>query len=144
MTRLLLLSAAILLSGGDAQGMNALLRMFVLLAQRRYGTRALGIKDGYAELMRTAQRWTLEKAATRRIRGEVRRRGGRDGICSRRQDIVLMDDLRVSGIIDWGGINLGAERREEFEEQEEVRSRSAGSRDDDVVARQTLHVRTCI
>ena len=47
---------AVLFSGGDAPGMNALLRALVRLARNRYALDVLGIRDGYKGLARTAKR----------------------------------------------------------------------------------------
>jgi len=52
--------AAILFSGGDWPGMNALLRDVVRLGLNRHSAAVLGVKDGFAGLVRTTRR--LESA----------------------------------------------------------------------------------
>lgn len=108
------LTAAILFSGGDAPGINPLLRAFVRLGHKRHDARILGIKDGYAGLARTCDRLKRGEADLEQLWQQVGEQVGRAGIWDRGQDIVLMDNLSVSGIVDRGGIVLGSARCPEF------------------------------
>ena len=101
------LSAGILFSGGDAPGMNALLRAFVRLGHKRYHGLVFGIKDGYLGLVRASRRLASQRWSAARLQREIVGRAARDAIFDRSQDIILLDDPSVGGIIDRGGIVLG-------------------------------------
>ncbi len=112
------LSAAILFSGGDAPGMNPLLRAFVRLGHKRYHAQVFGIKDGYLGLLRASRRLACLQMSPELLLQEIRLHSGRTGLDDRAIDIVLMDDPSVGGIIDRGGIVLGSSRCPEFHELE--------------------------
>jgi 6-phosphofructokinase 1 len=117
------LSAAILFSGGDAPGMNPLLRAFVRLGHKRYQARVFGIKDGYLGLMRASRRLECPDMSREMLWWQIAEHPGRLGMGDRAADIILMDDHSVARIIDRGGIVLGSSRCPEFHEPE-VRCRA--------------------
>ena len=108
------LSAGILFSGGDAPGMNALLRAFVRLGHKRCHALVFGVKDGYLGLVRASRRMAAQKWSAASLKREILDRVARDAIFDPSQDIVLLDDPSVGGIIDRGGIILGSSRCQEF------------------------------
>ena len=107
-------SVGILFSGGDAPGMNALLRAFVRLGHKRYQARVFGIKDGYLGLVRASRRLASLRWSGARLKREIMGRAARDAVFDRSQDIIFLDDPSVGGIIDRGGIILGSSRCQEF------------------------------
>ncbi len=71
----------ILTGGGDAPGLNAVIRAAVLTARNRYGWDVIGIRQGY------------------------------DGLLSDETQIVALDEARVRDLIARGGTILGAVNR---------------------------------
>lgn len=94
--------------------MNALLRAFVRLGHKRYHALVFGIKDGYLGLVRASRRLASRRWDAVRSTREIMDHAARDAIFDRSQDIVLLDDPSVGGIIDRGGIILGSSRCQEF------------------------------
>jgi 6-phosphofructokinase 1 len=107
------LIVAILCSGGDAPGMNALLRALVRLGLNRHGAAVLGIKDGYDGLVRTCRRLAGEVSFAQ-LHDEMASRPGLIGLQCALQDLVWLDHPSVSGILRRGGTVLGSARCEEF------------------------------
>lgn len=107
---------AILFSGGDSPGMNALLRAVARLGLNRHGVAVLGIRDGYRGLARTAAQVNHEEKAMFCLRQEIASRRGRWGLIHPEQDVVWLDHASVSGIAGMGGTVLGSARCPEFHE----------------------------
>ncbi|MCB1225664.1 MAG: 6-phosphofructokinase [Verrucomicrobiales bacterium] len=107
---------AILMSGGDAPGMNAFLRAFVRLGLNRHGVPVLGVRDGYRGLVRASR--GLESGAEElvNLKQEILRIPGQQGLINGRQHLILMDHASVSGIMGKGGTILGSARCLEFHE----------------------------
>lgn len=84
MTNAVNLSAGILFSGGDAPGMNALLRAFVRLGHKRYDALVFGVKDGYVGLVRASRQLAARQwSSADRFRREVVDRAARDAVFDR-------------------------------------------------------------
>ena len=71
----------ILTGGGDAPGLNAVIRAVVLTAHNRYGWEVIGIRQGY------------------------------DGLLSDETQMVALDEARVRDLVARGGTILGAVNR---------------------------------
>src|SRR5690348_16803807 len=71
---------AVLFSGGDAPGMNPLLRAIVRLGRNRHEADVLGVKDGYAGLVRTARRLESGQTTLASLMGEIDTHGGLLGV----------------------------------------------------------------
>src|SRR5688572_27568698 len=114
---------AVLFSGGDAPGMNPFLRYFVRLGLHEHGVAVLGIKDGYAGLVRAAH---LRENSPDPPEVELRleETPGPSRLSDRRQDILVLDHRSVSGLSGRGGIVLGAARCPAFHSPR-VRARTA-------------------
>src|SRR5688572_23055433 len=72
-------TVAILFSGGDAPGMNPFLRAFTRLGLNLYKAHVLGVKDGFAGLLRAAQRVLADESASATIQDELHQYCGRAG-----------------------------------------------------------------
>lgn len=105
---------AVVFSGGDSPGMNPLLRFLVRLGLNRHGARIVGIKDGFAGLVRTCNRITRGDLNVANLRREMALYAGSAGIHRRALDVVLLDHVSVSGLTARGGIILGTARCPEF------------------------------
>jgi 6-phosphofructokinase 1 len=116
---------AILFSGSDSPGMNALLRNLVRLGLNRHGAEILGVRDGYAGLVRTFRRIYTGESTVAEVQEQLDTHPGLAGIHKANQDLVVMDHASVSGLLGRGGIMLGASRCTEFHEVE-VRRRVVG------------------
>jgi 6-phosphofructokinase 1 len=112
---------AILFSGGDAPGMNALLRATVRLANNRFGLPVLGIRDGFLGLVRTARRIQSGRITLEELKNEILERQGNAGLIKVDQDLVMMTNSSVSGVVVHGGILLRSARCKEFQHKPEVR-----------------------
>lgn len=107
--------AAILFSGGDAPGMNALLRSFVRLGRHRYGAAIFGVKDGYLGLVRASRQALYNELHVESlVPGFHLDWNGR----GQQQPLVLLNDMSVSGLAARGGIVFGAARCEAFKDSE--------------------------
>ena len=104
---------AVLFSGGDSPGMNALLRALARLGQNRHGVALLGIREGYRGLLRAARRAKTEKDLFV-MRQQIASRRGRWGLIHPEQDIIQLDHASVSGVVGVGGTMLGSARCKEF------------------------------
>jgi 6-phosphofructokinase 1 len=107
---------AVLFSGGDSPGMNALLRAFARLGQNRHGVPVLGIREGYRGLLRAARQANQSEKDLFVMKQEIGNRKGRWGLIHAEQDIVMLDHASVSGIVGVGGTMLGSARCLEFKE----------------------------
>ncbi len=112
---------AVLFSGGDAPGMNALLRALVRLARNRYALDVLGIRDGYKGLARTAKRLASGAVTLDELKASILEHQGSYGLLEAEQDLILMDKNVVSGIVVQGGIQLRSARCKEFQDKPELR-----------------------
>lgn len=56
----MLLNIALLTGGGDAPGLNSVIRAAVKTAKLQYGAHVLGIPDGYDGLVKRAEPWRLD------------------------------------------------------------------------------------
>jgi 6-phosphofructokinase 1 len=112
---------AILFSGGDAPGMNALLRAVVRLGTNRYQLPILGIRDGYQGLVHTARRLESGELTIEQLKGQILERQGDAGLIQQDQDLVLMTNSAVTGSVVEGGILLRSARCREFQYKPEVR-----------------------
>jgi 6-phosphofructokinase 1 len=97
--------------------MNPLLRALVRVGLNRHGADALGVRDGYAGLVRMADRlesgqWTLASLSE-----EIDSHGGMAGVARASQDLVRLDHASVSGLLSRGGIMLGSSRCPRFRDQ---------------------------
>lgn len=104
----------LLFSGGDSPGMNAFLRAVVRLGLNRHGIPVLGVIDGYAGLVRTAQLLDSGRLRPARLLSRISRRPGFLGLKTRGQDIVRLDHASVSGLVVQGGIELRSARSKDF------------------------------
>src|SRR6516165_6878649 len=104
----------VLFSGGDAPGMNPLLRGLVRLGLNRHGADVLGAKDGFAGMVRTAQRLESGEWALATLISGIDAYEGLLGVGRARQDLVRLDHASVSGLLGRGGIILGTSRCEDF------------------------------
>jgi 6-phosphofructokinase 1 len=107
--------AAILFSGGDAPGMNTLLRAFVRLGRHRHGATVFGVKDGYLGLVHACRQALYNELHIESLAPGVRM--GWNGRGHQRH-LMLLDANSVSGLAARGGIALGAARCEPFKERE--------------------------
>ncbi len=105
---------AILFSGSDSPGMNALLRNVVRLGLNRHGALVFGVKDGFAGLVRAAGRIHSGGPGAAAFQEEIAAHPGAPGIHRAKQEVVLMDHASVSGLLGRGGIVLGSARCPEF------------------------------
>ncbi len=116
----MLFNIAVLTGGGDAPGLNAVIRAIVKTAKTQYGASVLGIPDGYDGLVRKADPWYLDlpEVAGLLYRGGTilgtSNRGDpfhypveRDGeiVKEDKSDDLLecLEDLRVDALIVIGG-----------------------------------------
>jgi 6-phosphofructokinase 1 len=112
----------VLFSGGDAPGMNALLRAVVRLGRNRYEADVLGGKDGYAGLVRSARRLESGELTLATLSNEIDTHHGLEGVGRATLDLVRLDQASVSGLLCRGGIMLGSSRCPEFRQPEVRRS----------------------
>ena len=107
---------AVLFSGGETPGMNALLRNVVRLGVNRHGAEVIGVKDGYTGLVQVAQGVHSGYSTVDDIEEELARHRGLAGLHRANQNFVIMDHASVSGLLGRGGIVLGCSRCAEFRE----------------------------
>lgn len=112
---------AVLFSGGDAPGMNSLLRAIVRLANNRYSLSTLGILDGYKGLVRTTRRLSNGELTLDKLKHNILERRGQEGLLAPDQDLVLMTNASVTGAVVQGGILLRSARCKEFRAKPELR-----------------------
>jgi 6-phosphofructokinase 1 len=112
---------AVLFSGGDAPGMNSLLRAIVRLANNRYSLSTLGILDGYKGLVRTTRRLSNGELTLDQLKHNILERRGQEGLLAPDQDLVLMTNASVTGAVVQGGILLRSARCKEFRAKPELR-----------------------
>lgn len=112
---------AILFSGGDAPGMNSLLRALVRLSNNRFSLPVIGVMDGYKGLVRTSRRVEQGEITIEELKENILNRRGASGLIARNQDLVLMTNSSVSGIVVQGGILLRSARCKEFRNKPELR-----------------------
>jgi len=105
---------AILYSGGDAPAMNMHLRCTVRIGLNRHEAVVLGVKGGYAGLVRTCQRLQRGHINLDELKHEINEFPGRSGLARRTSDLVSMDHAAVQGLAPRGGIILGAARCQAF------------------------------
>jgi 6-phosphofructokinase 1 len=108
----------ILFSGGDAPGMNALLRAIVRLGLSRHLAEVLGVKDGYAGLVRIVKLLESGELTLASLISEIDTHEGLLGVGHASQDLVRLDHASASGLLGRGGIMLGASRCPEFHDPE--------------------------
>jgi 6-phosphofructokinase 1 len=111
-------SVAILFSGGDSPGMNALLRAVARLGLNRHGVPVLGIREGYRGLLRAARHANASEKNLFVMKQQIASRKGRWGLIHTEQDIIQLDHASVSGVVGVGGTMLGSARCEEFKKPE--------------------------
>ncbi len=111
-------AVAVLFSGGDSPGMNALLRAIARLGLNRHGVPVFGIREGYRGLLRAARRANKSEKDLFVMKQEIASRKGRWGLIHPEQDIVMLDHASVSGIVGVGGTMLGSARCLEFKKPE--------------------------
>jgi 6-phosphofructokinase 1 len=112
------LPVAVLFSGSEAPGMNAFLRNVVCLGLNRHGALVLGVKDGFAGLVQSAERVRSGELTVAGIQAEITGHPGLAGLKRPGQSLVLMDSDSVSGLLERGGIVLGCSRCPEFADPE--------------------------
>ena len=112
---------AVLLSGGDAPGMNAFLRAMVRLGLNRHHVPVIGVRSGYRGLVRAARFVGDDPEALIQLRQEIAQHTGLAGLIQPHQHLIRMDHRSVSGIMGKGGTMLGSARCLEFH-QPEVRA----------------------
>jgi len=105
---------ALVFSGGDSPGMNALLRAVVRLGLNRHKVPVLGIMEGYVGLVRTVKQLEAGEITLEKLKENILAKPGIIGLHARHQYIVNMDHESVSGIIVQGGIKLRSARSKEF------------------------------
>ncbi len=110
------LRVAVLFSGGEAPGMNALLRAIVRVGMNRYGGDVIGVKEGFAGLVRAVRRVELGHWSLASLRDDIDTHDGLRGVGRASQELVRLDRASVSGLLGRGGILLGASRCPEFHE----------------------------
>lgn len=103
-------TVAVLFSGGDAPGMNAFLRFFARLGLHEHDARVLGVKDGYAGLVRAAQGVASGATDLPTLRSQVQSWAGTAGLFDPGLNLLNLDHVAVSGLCGRGGIVLGAAR----------------------------------
>jgi 6-phosphofructokinase 1 len=109
---------AVLLSGGDAPGMNAFLRAVVRLGLNRHHVPVLGVRSGYKGLVRAARVVGADPEALVQLKQEIAQHPGMAGLIQPQQYLIEMDHRSVSGIMGKGGTMLGSARCLEFHEPE--------------------------
>jgi len=109
---------AVLFSGGDSPGMNALLRAIARLGLNRHGVPVLGVREGYRGLLRAARRANRGEKDLFVMKQEIGSRKGRWGLIHSEQDVIQLDHASVSGIVGAGGTMLGSARCLEFKKPE--------------------------
>ncbi len=114
---------AILFSGGDAPGMNSLLRAVVRLAGNRYALSVLGVRDGYLGLVRAARKLENGETTLEQLQSEILDNQGQAGLIRQEQDLILMNNSCVTGIVVQGGIVLRSARCREFQHKPELREK---------------------
>ncbi len=112
---------AVLFSGGDAPGMNSLLRAIVRLANNRFKLPVLGVMDGYKGLVRAARRLERGEITLEKIKEQIVQRPGSEGLLNADQDLVLMNNPAVTGLVVTGGILLRSARSKEFKKEPALR-----------------------
>jgi len=115
---------AVLFSGGDAPGMNSLLRAIVRLANNRHRRNelsVLGVLDGYKGLVRTTRRIISGEVTLEQLREQIVTRVGSVGLLAPDQDLVLMTNASVTGAVVQGGILLRSARCKEFRAKPQLR-----------------------
>ena len=95
-------------------GMNPCLRAIVRLGLNRYKADVLGVKDGYAGLVRSVRRVEAGRATLASLIEEIDTHEGLLGVGRASQDLVRLDHVSVSGLLGKGGIMLGSSRCPEF------------------------------
>jgi 6-phosphofructokinase 1 len=110
------LRVAVLFSGGEAPGMNALLRAIVRVGLNRYHGDVIGVKGGFAGLVRTVRRVELGHWSLASIIDDLDTHDGLRGVGRGSQEMVRLDRESVSGLLGRGGILLGSSRCPEFHE----------------------------
>jgi 6-phosphofructokinase 1 len=118
MSALEFLRVAALFSGGDAPGMNPFLRALVCLGLSRHAAAVLGVKSGYAGLVRTCLRLSSGELTMPALEEELTVSRGMIGVTRRSQSLVWLDRATVESLLDRGGIILGSSRCEEFHRPE--------------------------
>jgi len=114
--------AAILFSGGDSPGMNALLRDVARLGLNRHGAEIVGVKDGFAGMTRAVRRLESGELTLATLISEIDTHEGLLGVGRATQDLVRLDHVSVSGLLGRGGVMLGASRCQEFHDLAAARS----------------------
>lgn len=109
---------AVLFSGGDSPGMNALLRAIARLGLNRHGVPVFGIREGYRGLLRAARLANRSEKDLFVMKQEIASRKGRWGLIHSEQDVIMLDHASVSGIVGVGGTMLGSARCLEFKKPE--------------------------
>ena len=127
---------AVLFSGGDSPGMNALLRALTRLGLNRHGVPLLGIREGYKGLLRAARNARGGEKDIFVMRQQIASRRGRWGLIHAEQDIIQLDHPSVSGVVGVGGTMLGSARCLEFKE--------ASARADAIALLKALDVRALV
>jgi hypothetical protein len=94
------LIVALLFSGGDSPGMNALLRALVRLGLNRHCAVVIGVKDGYAGLVRTCQSIDSGGLTVEKFRERLDTRRGRNGVHDANQDLVFLLGPRCPGFLN--------------------------------------------
>jgi 6-phosphofructokinase 1 len=110
------LRVAVLFSGGEAPGMNALLRAIVRVGLNRHEGDPIGVKEGFAGLVRTVRRVDLGHLSLASLMDDIDTHDGLRGVARASQELVRLDRASVSGLLGRGGILLGASRCPEFHE----------------------------
>ncbi len=113
-----LLRVAVVFSGGEAPGMNALLRAIVRVGLNRYEGDVLGVKEGFAGLVRTAGQVESGHWSLASLIDDIDTHDGLRGVARASQDLVRLDRASVSGLLGRGSIMLGSSRCAEFLEAE--------------------------
>ena len=113
---------AVLFSGGETPGMNALLRNVVRLGVNRHGAEVIGVKDGYTGLVQVAQGVHSGYSTVDDIEEELARHRGLAGLHRANQNLVIMDHASVSGLLGAGELCWGVRGARSF-----VKPTSAGA-----------------
>jgi 6-phosphofructokinase 1 len=107
-------TVAVLFSGGDAPGMNPLLRSLVRLGIKRFDATVLGIRDGFRGLIRLLRKRQEQDISAAACQAELFATSAREALGRRDMDVVRLLWDSVSGLTRAGGIVLGAGRCDEF------------------------------